>query len=503
MKTSSSITRNRVFGYMILTMILFRVVTGTFGLQFYSIYAEEIYWAITSLIGAVWLISSQKKQGVIAALIGAFAVFYCFLFVFCMYFTWLLIGAVDEVKPETFKGIDKKVWLEFHQGSWGGTPYGTLGIGSSYFGGLMHREDQYLTVDFVDETAPWSEADNFEIPDSVIISDCILWKQKNLLFDMENKVCYKLKYKQKLPLSDQEQQCKSDFEKKWNASLKIEKGMSSYEPLYAQSKTVYVQVNFNDPKKAISLSNVDAEEMTAEFCREYVTKLNPAHPFDSIMVFFKCHDRREIYESNFRSKDKYARFSIRNNVVIPCKPGSDFIKKQVIPWSPFLVITHEKGGNDSQKPWQQKLGYEIWHLKDDFKLFRGKNSTYKGLNCEVYEAKHPDKLQTPNGYLNCEVTYYMYNGELIKSEVKYLCYPTNNRFKYREVVHKIAGQRNKQKEVPAYCRFVSTEYLDFYNNNGDNTEISCHADTTKVPWQIESTTTIINPEFVYLYRENL
>ena len=503
MKASSSITMNRVFGYAILAMVLFRVVTGTFGLQFYSIYAEEIYWAITSLIGAVWLISSQKKQGVIAALIGAFAVFYCFLFVFCMYFTWLLVGAVDEVKPETFKGIDKKVWLEFHQGSWGGTPSGTLGVGNSYFGGLMYREDEYLKVDFVDETASWAEADNFEIPDNITVSECILWKQKKLLFDMKNKVCYQLKDKQKLLLSEQEQECKSDFEKNWNASLVIEKGMSAIEPLYAQSNTIYVQVNFRDLKKVIPMNNAEVEKLASEFCQAYVPKLGPAHSFDSVMVFFKNHDDRKLYDSNFRSKDKYARFSIRNNAVIPCKPEKDFRKKLIIPGQCFLVITHADKRNESHNPWIESLSSETHHLSGHFNLFEAKNVNYKGLNCQVYKAKHPKKILTPNGYLNCEVTYFMYQRQLIKATVKYKCFPENNQFSYQEVVNKITIKTNTGKEGYAYQQFVSTKSLDFYHNNGNNSEIFCHADTTKIPWQIESTTTITHPEFIYLYRENL
>lgn len=496
-------TLNRVFGYMILTMILFRAATGAFGLQFRSIYVEETYWGLTSLVGAIWLISSQKKQGVIVALIGAFTLLYCFLFIFCMYFTWLLIGAVDDVKPETFKGIDKKVWLEFHQGSWGGTPYGTLGVGSSYFGGLMYREDEYLKVDLVDETAPWSETDNFEIPDSVIVSDCILWKQKNLLFDMEKKVCYKLKDKQKLPLSDQEQQCKRDFEKKWNASLMIEKGTSTIEPLYAQANTIYVQVNFRDLKKVIPMSNTEVEKLASEFCQAYVPKLEPAHSFDSVMVFFKSHDDRELYESDFRSKDKYARFSIRNNAVVPCKPGKDFLEKLIVPKQDFLVIAYAEKRNESQEPWIESLNSEYHHLSGHFNLFEAKNVNYKGLNCQVYKAKHPKKILTPNGYLNGEVTYFMYQRNLVKATVKYKCFPKNDQFSYKEVVNKITAKNNNGKKGDAYQLFVNTKYVDFYHNNGNNTEISCHADTTKVPWQIESTTTIINPEFVYLYRENL
>lgn len=502
MKTSCSITLNRVFGYMILTMVLFRIVTGTFGLQFYSIYAEEIYWAITSLIGAVWLISSQKKQGVIAALIGAFAVFYCFLFVFCMYFTWLLIGTVDEVKPETFKGIDKKVWLEFHQGSWGGTPYGTLGIGSSYFGGLMHRENQYLKVDFVDETAPWSEADDFEIPPGVDITDCIFWKEKQLLFDMENKICYQVKSKKIIPLSKSENRCISDFEKKWNASILVEKGVSSIEPLYAQSNTIYVEVDFKDHTKAKSLSNTQTEALTAELCESYAPNLEQSHTFDSVMVYFRSHDSREMYEFNYDSNYKYARYSIHQNTIIPYKQGVDFIRKQFIPWQKFLVITYENGGNPSQKVWSQTLGCELHHLTDDFKLTRVKNSTYQGLNCQVYKAKHPEKLRTLNGYLTCEITYFMVDDELVKAEVNYSCFPENKKFRYKEVVDKITYQYNKGKKIPAYCRFISPKYLDFYHNNGDNTQIACHADTTHIPWKINYVTSIIHPEPVYLYREN-
>jgi len=499
---SNSFNRDRVFPIILLVLIAFRATTGFLGLQFSSIYVEEFYWGMTSLVGVIWLISSQKRQGVIIALIGVFALFYCFLFIVFMYFTWLFVGAVDPVKPETFAGTDQKVWREFHQGSWGGEPYETLGIGKSYFGGLMHREDACLKVNLVGGTAPWAEADNFVVPDSVDVSDCIFWKQKCLLFDMKNKVCYTLKAKENNPLSRPELQCKSDFEEKWNASLTIEKGMSVIEPLYAQSNTIYVQVNFKDPKKGISLSNVQVEEMTTEFCRAYVPKSGLTHSMDSVIVFFKSHDSRELYESDFQSKDKYARFSIQKNAVIPCKEGSDFKKKLVIPWSAFLIIPYEEGRNNSQRVWSQKLGCELHHLTDDFKLKKSGKTNYMGLNCEVYKAKHPEKLHTPNGYLTGEVTYFMYAGELVKAEVNYSCYPTNKNFTYKEVVDKITHLDNGTKKIPDHYRFVSTKYLDFYYDNGDNTEISCHTDTTAFPWKVNSVASIIKPEFVYLYREN-
>lgn len=498
-----SLNRDRVFAIMLLILITFRATTGFFGMQFSSIYVEECYWGMTSLIAVIWLISSQKKTGVIIALIGAFTLFYAFLFIVCMHFTWLFVGAVDPVKPETFAGTDQKVWREFHQGSWGGEPYETIGIGKSYFGGWMHREDACLKVNLVDGTAPWAEADNFVVPDSVDVSDCVFWKQKQLLFDMKNKVCYKLNPKKRTALSESEMLFKTDFEKKWNASIRVEKGASDIEPLYAQSNTIYVLVNFNDPKEGISLSNSKAEELTNEFCHAYVQKLNHLHSFDSVMVFFQSHDGREMYEFDFQSKYKYARFSIHKNEVIPYKEGSDFMKKLVIPWSKFLVITYEEGRNESQKVWSQKLGCEIHHLTDDFKLKKSKNTTYLGLNCEVYKAKHPEKLHTPNGYLNGEITYFMYGGELVKAELNYTCYPNNKEFTYKEVVNKITYPDNNGKKIPDYSDFVSTKYLDFYHNNGDNTEISCHVDTTQTPWKIKSTASIIRPEFVYLYRENL
>jgi len=200
--STKSLIRKRIFLSIIAILAGFRVITAILGLRFNSIYTEELYWGMVSLVAVIWLISAQRKVKVVAQLILAFTVFYSFLFVACLYFTWLFVGKVEKVKPEKFGGTDQEVWLEFHQGIWEEEGCEKLCVGKSYFSDWMHKEDTCLELTFTENADPWLGAESFKIPDSVDVRNCIFWQQKQVLFDMKNKTCYKLEPKEEIALSE-------------------------------------------------------------------------------------------------------------------------------------------------------------------------------------------------------------------------------------------------------------------------------------------------------------
>ncbi len=194
METPAAKTPFRKKRFLILIGLFagFRIITALLGLRFNSLYAEEIYWVLVSLVFVTWLIAAQRKPKVIAQLILAFSVFYCFVFVACVYFTWLFAGEAAPVKPERFNGMEQEVWIEYHRGILDEKVSEKLCIGKSYFHDWMHRKEDCLELSSPENSTPWAGVEAFRVPDSVEIRHCIFWQQKQLLFDMQTKTCYRL-----------------------------------------------------------------------------------------------------------------------------------------------------------------------------------------------------------------------------------------------------------------------------------------------------------------------
>lgn len=158
METPAAKTSFRKARFLILIGLFagFRIITALLGLRFNSLYAEEIYWVLVSLVFVTWLIAAQRKPKVIAQLILAFSVFYCFVFVACVYFTWLFAGEAAPVKPERFNGMEQEVWIEYHRGILDEKVSEKLCIGKSYFHDWMHRKEDCLELSSPENSTPWA-----------------------------------------------------------------------------------------------------------------------------------------------------------------------------------------------------------------------------------------------------------------------------------------------------------------------------------------------------------
>lgn len=481
-------------------LLFFRIAMLVSGLHFYSVYAEQFFWFILSvLVLSIWFIN-LKTTGRVVLTVSSIIV-YSGLYIVVMFFTWLIIGAIDDVRPEKFKNIEQKVWIQFHQGSWGGRPYMTVGIGKSYLGGLLYSvEDQF---EFNPET-PNMASDKYDIPKTVSDPEwCPFWEEKGWLFDFNNNVCYKLKKRKPVELSPEEISWKAALEKKLNVSVFLGKGTSDIKAIYEKPSTIYLTLNFNDTAYIQALSNEEVEQLSSEIVRSLTTVLNHPEKYDQVYLHFITNDHRDkLYldcSLDYTLEYKYARYDLKKKSIIPNKSDVDYVKSLYIPWTKFLRIDYD-GRNNSQKVFSNSLGCELHHIREIGPVKHAGKTTYKGLKCDIYEGRNPDKIRLKNGYLINRFRYIVYKETLVDVTIYYECYPSNFKFTYKEIVDKITYDVKSDSPEKMYYRYVDENYLKFRYETKE-TIISCKADTLTFPWTIEYNTCITQPIFLYPYIE--
>jgi hypothetical protein len=489
---------------VLFTLLTIRIVLMFFNIHFTSVYGEELFFFSLSLIGIIaWLISLRTNNDRFILFGGAVGV-YGLLVVVVSIINSMLID--EERRPEHFKNTDLMVSRQSGFGL-GSGPYFVFSLGKTYLWGLLYQED----ISFREgNEAPPHISGAFEIPEGMKNPngrDCWLLKERNWLLDFETKTLYKLKKRKPIKLSTSEKTWRYSWEKELNAKVFIGKGTSDIDEIYQLPTTIYVTLDFLDTNYVKNLNNAAIERLTSKIAESLKPVLDHAEDYKTAEVYFVAKDSRDIYigsKYDFDENQQYkkGRYNLKANAIIPNELGVDYIKFLYIPHTPFLSIEYNDGRNDDQKAWINYLSSELHHINDIGHVQKTGETLYKGMICEVYEGKNSWKIRLENGYLTNSFRFVLYNGEVVEAKMNYSCFKTNDAFTYGEVVDKLTDERKRGSNKPKdqFYKYVNRDYLKFYYET-DEIIINCKADTASFPWKISYTTSITEPQFVYLYKE--
>lgn len=481
------------------TLLTTRIVLAFFNIKFTSVYGDELFFFLLSFIGlAMWLLKTKTKNARIVLFGSALSV--CFVLHSIISF----FRAGEERRPERFKNTDLMVCRQSGFGI-GSGPYFVFSLGETYLWGLLYKEDISFKVG---NEVPPHISGAFEIPKGMKNPngrDCWLLKERNWLLDFDTKTLYKLKKRRQIELSTREQAWRSSWEKELDAKIVVGKGTSDINEIYQLPSTIYVTLNFLDTNYVKQLDNVTIEQLTTKLAESLKPVLEDVESYKIVETYFVTEDSRHIYvdsKYDFDENQKYkkGRYNLQANAIIPNKLGVDYIKFLYVPWTPFLSIEYNDGRNEDQKAWRNNLSSELHHIKDIGPLRKTSDTLYKGMACEVYEGKNSWKIRLKNGYLTNSFRFVLYEGEVIEATMNYSCFQTNKRLTYGEVVDKLTYKEVSNNSKFQYYKYVSRDYLKFDYETPESL-IHCEADTTSFPWKISYTTSITEPQFLYLYKE--
>lgn len=164
-------------------LILIQTVMGIADLHFISSIANRIYWLLIAIVGTILIGKMLKQPG------KTILVFVAVLFYTC----WLIIlysVSYDTSIPESFVNCPQKVWIQEKH-----TIHGTNGkyvvrLGKTYLGNTLFLEESHFSWDFYNINTDYKK---YVIPKETSFKECVIWKEKGMLFDLDHKKCYKLK----------------------------------------------------------------------------------------------------------------------------------------------------------------------------------------------------------------------------------------------------------------------------------------------------------------------
>ena len=493
---------DKILLFTLCTLLVLRIILLFFNIHFTSVYGEEIFIFSLSLIGfTVWMIRLHTNNGRII-LFGSAVGVYGLLYIIVSFFNAIFIK--NERHPVHFKNTDKMVCVQPGFGI-GCGPYMLFGMGKTYLWGLLYQED--VSCQIISEGPPRISG-AFEIPNGLKDPrgrDCWFWKERNWLFDCETNTFYQLKKRKPIKLSKREQFWLSSWEKTLNAQIFIGKGTSDIEEIYQLPTTIYVTLNFYDNNYVKKLDNSTIEGLTKKIAESLKLVINNVDRYKTIETYFITEDSRNIYvpsKYDFDENQQYKKgcYNLETNTIVPNVLGVDYIKFLYIPWTPFLSINNN-GRNKNQEAMRNNLSSELFHIEEIGSVLKTEEIQYKGMACEVYEGKNSWRIRLKNGYMTNSFRFVLYEGEVIEATMNYSCFKTNNRLTYGEIVDKLTYKNSSTGIDKQYYKYVSRDYLKFYFETSESL-IHCEADTSSFPWKISYTTSITEPQFMYLYKEN-
>lgn len=483
------------------TLLTARIVLALFNIKFTSVYGDELFFFLLSFIGlAVWFLKTETKNARIVLFGSALAG----CFVLHSIISFFRTG--DARLPEQFKNTDLMVSRQSGFGL-GSGPYFVFSLGKTYLWGLLYQEDISFKVG---NEVPPHISGAFEIPEGMKNPngrDCWLLKERNWLLDFETKTLYKLKKRKPIKLTTGEKDWRSSVEKELNAKVFIGKGTSDIDEIYQLPTTIYVTLDFLDTNYAKNLDNKTIERLTSKIAESLKPVLENAEDYKTAEVYFVAKDSRDIYlgsKYDFDENQKYKKglYNLQTNAIIPNVLGLDYIKFLYIPRTHFLSIEYYHGYNENQAVRGNTLSSELHHINEIGPVKKTGDIIYKGMNCEVYQGKNSWKIRLKNGYLTNSYSFVLYNGEVVEATMNYSCFKTNDAFTYGEIVDKLTDEskRTSNKPKDQFYKYVNRDYLKFYYETHESI-VSCKADTASFPWKISYTTSITEPQFIYLYKE--
>lgn len=185
------IIRWTTLGVLLFTLISWTLIVR---FQFHFVSADIptfIPWFLVFLFGAFLFLSIKDAFGRKVVLV-IFALLLIIVIPLITLFINSFRGSESEIFVSNCKGCDKKVISYYHQGSWGGVPSITTGVGDTYFGGLLYKMIKDTTYDaefFLED----SIQETYVLPEEVKFDDYLIaWESEDLLIVNGGTSCYPL-----------------------------------------------------------------------------------------------------------------------------------------------------------------------------------------------------------------------------------------------------------------------------------------------------------------------
>lgn len=185
--------RTKNFKYtniVLITLISLRLILLVFNIHFFSSSIEVYFWMYTLIFLILnWITSAT---GLYREISGILVVVGLAIFIGSqIYFVFYS----KSCKPQTYSNFEYKVWQDFEQAAFGGTPHCYIAFGETYLGDLLYKQKGKFEFDCDNGNI---DSVNFILPknfDRLKLIGCVFYEKEALLFDQYNNTCYRLEHK--------------------------------------------------------------------------------------------------------------------------------------------------------------------------------------------------------------------------------------------------------------------------------------------------------------------